>query len=47
MASAAREATGRDGDEVAISEVAEWAWGVVFRGLGAGRGASLAGGDEG
>jgi len=47
VTSAAREPTERDGDEVAISEGAEWAWRVACRGLGAGRGTSLAGGDDG
>ena len=47
VASAAREPTRRDGDEVAISEGAEWACRVVCRGLGAERGASLVSGDDG
>jgi len=36
-----------DGGEVALSQGAEGACGVVCRDLGAGSGASLAGGDEG
>jgi hypothetical protein len=36
-----------DGGEVALSEGAEGACGVVHRGLGAGGGASLVGGDDG
>jgi hypothetical protein len=47
VASAAREATGRDGDGVATSEGAEREWGMVCLGMGAGRSASLGGGHDG